>query len=74
MPFVLDEANVKGLENWKRREAIVNYCVDVVNSSIDGKEGALQSTSDHQTAKNIQGEIYAERVKVCLIQPLMGLT
>ncbi|KAF8655252.1 hypothetical protein AX16_003155 [Volvariella volvacea WC 439] len=52
------------VENWKRRTMLVNYCVNVVDQSLDEKRRAMQSvTEDARERRRMQGEIYADEVK-----------
>ncbi|KAI0736197.1 caffeine-induced death protein 2-domain-containing protein [Fomitopsis betulina] len=50
--------------NWKRRAEIVQYCVGVVDQSMDSKRLALEAeTEDPATKRRMQGALYAEEVK-----------
>lgn len=52
-------------ENWKRRTEIVEYCVGVVDQSMEQKRATLQSEDvDPATQRKIQGALFAEEVKV----------
>ena len=53
------------IENWKRRTEIVEYCVGVVDQSMDEKRKVLETQqSDAATQRRIQGALFAEEVKV----------
>ncbi|CCL99422.1 uncharacterized protein FIBRA_01440 [Fibroporia radiculosa] len=50
--------------NWKRRTEIVEYCVGVVDQSMDEKRKQLQQEAgDPATQRRIQGTLFAEEVK-----------
>ncbi|PPR06976.1 hypothetical protein CVT26_004296 [Gymnopilus dilepis] len=50
--------------NWKRRTQLVEYCVSVVDQSLNEKqETVADQTQDELSRRKIQGEIYAEQVK-----------
>ncbi|KAH9844183.1 caffeine-induced death protein 2-domain-containing protein [Rhodofomes roseus] len=50
--------------NWKRRTEIVDYCVGVVDQSMEGKRMALDAeTEDPAAQRRIQGALYADEVK-----------
>ena len=52
-------------ENWKRRTDIIEYCVGVVDISLDEKRRELSvEGSDTATARKMKGALYAEEVKV----------
>ena len=52
-------------ENWKRRTDIIEYCVGVVDISLDEKRRELSvAGSDTATARKMKGALYAEEVKV----------
>lgn len=51
-------------ENWKRRTEIVDYCVNVVERSLEDKQMSLDSSdSNPAVQRKIQGTLYAETVK-----------
>lgn len=51
--------------NWSRRRAIVNYCVGVVDESVDEKRQTLQDAGDDASVqRKARGALYAEEVKV----------
>ena len=53
------------IANWKRRTEIVEYCVGVVDQSMDSKRMAIEAeTEDPAAQRRIQGALYAEEVKV----------
>lgn len=53
------------IANWKRRTEIVQYCVGVVDQSMDSKRMAIEAeTEDPAAQRRIQGALYAEEVKV----------
>lgn len=53
--------------NWKRRTQLVEFCVSVVDQSITDNRNAMESESlDPASQRKIQGDIFAEEVKVCL--------
>ncbi|KAK7695985.1 hypothetical protein QCA50_000625 [Cerrena zonata] len=52
------------IDNWKRRMEIVDYCVDVVDKSMEQKQSELQNKDvDPAGQRRIQGALYAEQVK-----------
>ncbi|KAI0347198.1 hypothetical protein BDW22DRAFT_503602 [Trametopsis cervina] len=52
------------VENWTRRTEIVNYCVSVVDQSLEEKRASLQSVDDDPAAqRKIKGLLYADEVK-----------
>lgn len=53
------------LANWSRRKDIVDYCVGVVDQSLDEQRQLLQDAGDDASARRkAQGILYAEEVKV----------
>ena len=60
-PFISSQL----LENWKRRTKLVDYCVSVVDKSIDDKRGALQQQSDDPALqRKTKAAIYSDEVYV----------
>ncbi|EPQ59230.1 hypothetical protein GLOTRDRAFT_70478 [Gloeophyllum trabeum ATCC 11539] len=52
------------LENWKRRTQIIEYCVGVVDTSMEDKRKAIQAQASNPSAqRKTQGELYADEVK-----------
>ena len=52
-------------ENWKRRKDIIDYCVGVVDVSLEEKRRVLFSQeADPATQRKVKGALYAEEVKV----------
>ncbi|CAL1700955.1 unnamed protein product [Somion occarium] len=52
------------VENWKRRTEIIEYCVGVVDKSMEEKKLTLQQESTVPAVqRQIQGALYAEEVK-----------
>ncbi|KAL1944188.1 hypothetical protein VTO73DRAFT_3373 [Trametes versicolor] len=50
--------------NWSRRKDIVDYCVGVVDQSLEEKRELLQSAGDDASAqRKAKGVLYAEEVK-----------
>ncbi|KAF8631954.1 hypothetical protein AX15_002115 [Amanita polypyramis BW_CC] len=50
--------------NWKRRTQLVEYCVDVVDQSINEKNEGMEKTNlDPSSRRKMQAEKYAEEVK-----------
>lgn len=50
-------------ENWKRRTKLVDYCVAVVDKSIDDKRGALQTLADDPALqRKTKADIYSDEV------------
>lgn len=50
--------------NWKRRTEIINYCVGVVDQSMDEKRRSLDTEGNDPTQqRRTQGALYAEDVK-----------
>ncbi|KZT74268.1 hypothetical protein DAEQUDRAFT_682020 [Daedalea quercina L-15889] len=50
--------------NWKRRTEIVDYCVGVVDQSMESKRMAIDAETENPAAqRRIQGALYAEEVK-----------
>jgi undecaprenyl pyrophosphate synthase len=58
-------------ENWKRRSELVGYCIDVVDHGIEDKRRAFEKEVDDQISKRkLQGDLFANETKVCLINTL----
>jgi hypothetical protein len=53
-------------ENWKRRTTIVDYCVNVVDTSIASKRTTIEESADPAAQRKSKAEMYADQVKVCL--------
>ena len=55
------------LDNWKRRIDIVDYCVSVVDQSMEEKRKRLehQDQGDAASQRRTQAELFADEVKVC---------
>ncbi|RDB22874.1 Coiled-coil domain-containing protein 58 [Hypsizygus marmoreus] len=52
------------VSNWKRRTELVEYCVKVVDQSLNEKRKAMDTQSDDpRTQRKIQAEIFADEVK-----------
>ncbi|KAI0796788.1 caffeine-induced death protein 2-domain-containing protein [Abortiporus biennis] len=52
------------VENWKRRTDIIEYCVGVVDRSMDEERKSLETQqSDPAEKRRIQGLLYADEVK-----------
>ncbi|EJD48372.1 hypothetical protein AURDEDRAFT_85664 [Auricularia subglabra TFB-10046 SS5] len=54
--------------HWKGRAEVVQYCVDVVDKSMDEKRATLASRdtsleADARLRRKLQGELYADEVK-----------
>lgn len=61
-PHCIDSFSVA---NWKRRTEIINYCVGVVDQSMDEKRRSLDTEgNDPPQQRQTQGALYAEDVKV----------
>lgn len=53
------------LENWKRRAEIVNYCVNIVDQSVEEKRKSLSTEgSDARAQTKTQAAMFANEVKV----------
>ncbi|KAG6900975.1 hypothetical protein C0993_004413 [Termitomyces sp. T159_Od127] len=51
--------------NWKRRTELVEYCVRVVDQSLNEKRSMVEDeTQDNVTKRKLQGRIIEEQVKV----------
>lgn len=54
-----------GSDNWRRRTEIIDYCVNVVDHSMDEKRRSLdEKEGDLPARRKIQGDLFAEEVKV----------
>jgi hypothetical protein len=54
-----------GLENWKRRTEMINYCVDIVDQSMDGKrKSSTSEEGDARAERKAQAVMFADEVKV----------
>ncbi|KAI6105592.1 hypothetical protein F5141DRAFT_1124778 [Pisolithus sp. B1] len=52
------------VENWKRRTEIVDYCVDVVDQSMNEKRRVLEGQhGDARAQRKAQADLFAEEVK-----------
>ncbi|TCD70822.1 hypothetical protein EIP91_001512 [Steccherinum ochraceum] len=52
------------VENWKRRRDIIEYCVEVVDVSLDDKRTVLASDdTDPATQRKVKGALYAEETQ-----------
>ncbi|OJA18995.1 hypothetical protein AZE42_00391 [Rhizopogon vesiculosus] len=52
------------VENWKRREEIVNYCVNIVDESMEEKRKTLTTEkSDARAERKTQAAMFADEVK-----------
>ncbi|KAA1466492.1 hypothetical protein DENSPDRAFT_768460 [Dentipellis sp. KUC8613] len=52
------------VENWKRRAEIIDYCVAVVNDSVESKQQFISEKQDDPKAqRKMQGILYEEEVK-----------
>lgn len=52
------------LENWKRRTEIVEYCVNIVDQSMNEKRKTLEAQQgDARAQRKMQAELFAEEVK-----------
>ncbi|PIL37031.1 hypothetical protein GSI_00723 [Ganoderma sinense ZZ0214-1] len=52
------------IANWSRRKELVNYCVDVLDESVEEKQRSLQDAGDDASAqRKARGALYAEEVK-----------
>ncbi|KAG6821284.1 hypothetical protein H0H93_002394, partial [Arthromyces matolae] len=50
--------------NWKRRTELVEYCVHVVDQSLNEKRSVVEDeTLDSKAKRKVQGHIYEEQVK-----------
>lgn len=53
------------LENWKRRTEMINYCVDIVDQSMEEKRKSLTSEEgDARAQRKTQAAMFADEVKV----------
>ena len=51
--------------NWSRRTDIVNYCVGVLDESVEAKRQSILDAGDDASAqRKARGALYAEEVKV----------
>ena len=51
--------------NWKRRTQLIEYCVGVVDQSIEEKKKGIEDESlDPSSRRQMQAEMYGEEVKV----------
>lgn len=52
------------VENWKRRTEIVDYCVNVVDQSMNEKRRVLEGQhGDARAQRKAQADLFAEEVK-----------
>ncbi|KAG1820194.1 caffeine-induced death protein 2-domain-containing protein [Suillus subaureus] len=52
------------VENWKRRTEMINYCVDIVDQSMEGKRKSLTSEEAGARAeRKMQAAMFADEVK-----------
>ncbi|EIM85633.1 uncharacterized protein STEHIDRAFT_140204 [Stereum hirsutum FP-91666 SS1] len=52
------------VENWRRRTEIIDYCVGVVDQSMEQKRTVIQEKEDDPAGqRKIQGALFAEEVK-----------
>ncbi|OBZ70375.1 hypothetical protein A0H81_09881 [Grifola frondosa] len=52
--------------NWKRRTEIIDYCVGVVDQSMEEKRGSLDAVQLEPSARrSLEGSLYADEVKAC---------
>ncbi|ETW75710.1 hypothetical protein HETIRDRAFT_422381 [Heterobasidion irregulare TC 32-1] len=52
------------VENWKRRTDVIEYCVGVVDQSMEQKRQALgEKVGDPVEQRKIQGDLFADEVK-----------
>ncbi|KAG1907197.1 caffeine-induced death protein 2-domain-containing protein [Suillus fuscotomentosus] len=52
------------VENWKRRTEMINYCVDVVDQSMEEKRKSLTSEEgDVRAQRKTQAAMFADEVK-----------
>ncbi|GBE79627.1 caffeine-induced death protein 2-domain-containing protein [Sparassis latifolia] len=49
--------------NWKRRTEIVDYCVGVVDQSMEDRRQSMKTEDDPAIQRRQQGALYAEEVK-----------
>jgi hypothetical protein len=53
------------LENWKRRAEMINYCVNIVDQSMEEKRKSFTSEEgDARAERKAQAAIFADEVKV----------
>ena len=54
--------------NWKRRTEIIQYCVDVVDHSINLKRSSIENDDlSNETKKDLRQASFEEEVKVSFI-------
>ncbi|KAG1806817.1 caffeine-induced death protein 2-domain-containing protein [Suillus plorans] len=52
------------VENWKRRTEMINYCVDIVDQSMEEKRKSLTSEDgDARAQRKTQAAMFADEVK-----------
>ncbi|KAG2077426.1 hypothetical protein BDR04DRAFT_1132196 [Suillus decipiens] len=52
------------VENWKRRTEMINYCVNIVDQSMEGKRKSLTSEEgDARAERKTQAALFADEVK-----------
>ncbi|TFK75920.1 hypothetical protein BDN72DRAFT_867652 [Pluteus cervinus] len=52
------------IENWSRRTTLVNYCVSVVDQTLEEKRRAIKERSDDPRAqRKLQADMFADEVK-----------
>jgi hypothetical protein len=66
-PFHAGSNAVLSIANWKRRTDLVEYCVAVVDRSIDDKLSASEELQDDpKAARKAKALAYSDQVKVRL--------
>ncbi|KAH8105959.1 caffeine-induced death protein 2-domain-containing protein [Cristinia sonorae] len=50
------------VENWKRRADIIEYCVGVVDVSVEKRKALLAGDADPSAQRKAKGALYAEEV------------
>ena len=51
--------------NWKRRTQLIEYCVGVVDQSIEEKRKGIEDENlDPSSRRKMQAEMYGEEVRV----------
>ncbi|KAJ7129690.1 caffeine-induced death protein 2-domain-containing protein [Mycena epipterygia] len=51
------------VSNWKRRQQIIEYCVDVVDRSKEEKQMAAQAEEDSRRRRAIEAAVFSDDVK-----------
>lgn len=60
------------VSNWKRRQQIIEYCVDVVDRSKEEKQTAAQAEEDSKRRRAIEAAVFSDDVMVSPTRPVQA--